>query len=428
MLVVGTLRTDELHQHARCGPGGRGCSCSAWPRRPVSRVWTSSRPQRWWASCCRAGRVAAPGRAGPPAVGWCAAARRGTGERRCSGPPVRGSVVCPGDPGRGDPASVRRAVAGRAGHRGRRRRRPPHLRPRPVGSGRGCSAQVAAASLDELVDRHFVHEESPGWFGFRHALIRDAIEVQRAAGQAPCLACAGRRGGPASPRAGRRRLPVGAPRGGRAARRSLGGRRGRRGARRGAVRAPGGARPAEPRGAMPARRATTGGVSNCSPAAPPRRRPPTTTRRRREDYELARDLLAEYGDPVAAAALLPGLVAARHLLGDPLPARIACWTGTRGRRPADDGDGRQRVRAGLLAAKAAAYLVDDRLDDAIEAGSRHWPRPARRTSGPASTRRPPWGPSWCSPDGWRRAGASSSRPPAGPGSWAWRRRPLVATA
>src|SRR4051794_13600496 len=42
----------------------------------------------------------------------------------------------------------------------------------------GGSVEQAATCLDELVDRHFLHEESPGWFGFRHALIRDAIEQQ----------------------------------------------------------------------------------------------------------------------------------------------------------------------------------------------------------------------------------------------------------
>jgi len=61
--------------------------------------------------------------------------------------------------------------------------------------------------------------------------------------------------------------------------------------------------------------------------------------------------------------------AARHLLGDPLPARIALLE--QGLQEIDrsaEGEEQQRVRAGLLAAKAAAYLVDDRLDDAIQAG------------------------------------------------------------
>ena len=33
MLVVGTLRTDELHPTRPCAPGARGCCCSGWPRR-----------------------------------------------------------------------------------------------------------------------------------------------------------------------------------------------------------------------------------------------------------------------------------------------------------------------------------------------------------------------------------------------------------
>ena len=55
-----------------------------------------------------------------------------------------------------------------------------------------------------------------------------------------------------------------------------------------------------------------------------------------EDFETARDLLLERGQVREAAALLPGLVAARHLLGDPLPARIALL---------DEGLGRRRRRA-----------------------------------------------------------------------------------
>jgi ATP/maltotriose-dependent transcriptional regulator MalT len=81
-----------------------------------------------------------------------------------------------------------------------------------------------------------------------------------------------------------------------------------------------------------------------------------------EDFEKARALLLERGQVREAAALLPDIVAARHLLGDPLPARIALL---------DEGldvAGNGELRGVLMAAKAAAYLVDDRLDEAIAAG------------------------------------------------------------
>ena len=75
---------------------------------------------------------------------------------------------------------------------------------------------------------------------------------------------------------------------------------------------------------------------------------------------------------MAAAALLPPLVAARHLLGDPLPVRVALLDRAIAELAAPvDGAAdarREQVRAALLAAKAAAYLVDDRLDEAIAAG------------------------------------------------------------
>jgi len=54
------------------------------------------------------------------------------------------------------------------------------------------------------------------------------------------------------------------------------------------------------------------------------------------------------------------------------------------------------ARAELLAAKAVAYLVDDTLDDAIEAGEQAVAAAGPRTNGPGSTRRPPWGARWCS--------------------------------
>ncbi|HEX8630458.1 MAG TPA: AAA family ATPase [Catenuloplanes sp.] len=235
---------------------------------------------------------------------------------------------------------------------------------------RRCSAQEVAADLDELVERQFVHEESPGWFGFRHALIRDAIE-----GNAPL--------------ARRRALHAWVAQVARY-RPDLGG-----DAYRSAHHeAAGQLGEASDAAAAAAQRAAAlsshqealdllNRAVRCLRTGDDRRRADLLARRAAEaaatdhnaqaalDYTSARDLLISGGDPVAAAALLPGLVAARHLLGDPLSARITLLDqGLADVDRAADWTGRQRVRAALLAARAAAYLVDDRLDDAIGAGER----------------------------------------------------------
>ena len=131
------------------------------------------------ASCCR--RTARRG----AWSSWCTSARAACRctSRSWSTPPRR--ATCPRTrrtcrrrwPRRSQQRFEALSPAG-AGQRGRRGRRTPDLRPRPARGGRRLLGhEDAAASLDELVDRHFVHEESPGWFGFRHALIRDAIEA-----------------------------------------------------------------------------------------------------------------------------------------------------------------------------------------------------------------------------------------------------------
>lgn len=86
-----------------------------------------------------------------------------------------------------------------------------------------------------------------------------------------------------------------------------------------------------------------------------------------EDFARARALLLETGDVVGAAALVPGLVAVRHLLGDPLPERISLLQRGLDELAGAAGDDALEARAELLAATAAAYLVDDRLDEAIDA-------------------------------------------------------------
>lgn len=234
----------------------------------------------------------------------------------------------------------------------------------------GCSEEEAARNLDELVRRWFVQPESPGWFGFRHALIRDAIEAD-------------------APLARRRALHA---RVAEVARRrpELGG----DGYRSAHHEAAGQLEEASEAAATAAERAAALSAHEealellhralrCLRGSDGRRRVELLTRRAAEaaatdhnaqaaeDFERARQLLLEDGDVVGAAALLPGLVAVRHLLGDALPARLALLA--QGLREIDrcgEGAGTQRVRAALLAAEAAACLVDDRLDEAIDAGER----------------------------------------------------------
>jgi len=91
-----------------------------------------------------------------------------------------------------------------------------------------------------------------------------------------------------------------------------------------------------------------------------------------EAFEAARAAWLEAGNGLAAAAVVAPLVAARHLLGDPLESRterlrtalatIQVSPSLHG--PPIDADA-DRVRANLLAALAAAYMLDRRLEDGI---------------------------------------------------------------
>lgn len=229
-----------------------------------------------------------------------------------------------------------------------------------------CSVDDAAASLDELVDRHFVHEESAGWFGFRHALIRDAIEANAPMGERRTLHAR-------VAEVARHRVELGGD-----AYRSV------------HHEAAGQLDEASDAASVAAERAGVLSAHQealdlldravrCLRDRDDGRRVGLLTRRAREaaatdhqaqaaaDFELARDLLVRKGDRVAAAALIPGLVAARHLLGDPLSARIDLLE--QGLREIDGSSGpeSERVRAALVAGKAAAYIVADHLDEAIRA-------------------------------------------------------------
>jgi DNA-binding CsgD family transcriptional regulator len=87
-----------------------------------------------------------------------------------------------------------------------------------------------------------------------------------------------------------------------------------------------------------------------------------------EAYVAAHELATSAGDVRAAATMVPRMVAVAHLLGSGLDARVGTL------RTALDSlvgvAGADRERARLDAALAAAYMLDRRLDEAIEAGQR----------------------------------------------------------
>src|SRR5690349_18958963 len=85
-----------------------------------------------------------------------------------------------------------------------------------------------------------------------------------------------------------------------------------------------------------------------------------------EAYQTAHELTACAGDARAAAALVPRMVAAAHLLGETLPVRVGMLQAALDSLDGVAGADRERARLG--SAMAAAYLVDDRLDEAISRG------------------------------------------------------------
>ena len=83
-------------------------------------------------------------------------------------------------------------------------------------------------------------------------------------------------------------------------------------------------------------------------------------------YRAAHELAAGAGDVRAAAALAPRMAAVAHLLGEDLDARVGTL-----QTALDDLDtvaDADRERARLRCAMAAAYMLDDRLDEAIAHG------------------------------------------------------------
>jgi DNA-binding CsgD family transcriptional regulator len=87
-----------------------------------------------------------------------------------------------------------------------------------------------------------------------------------------------------------------------------------------------------------------------------------------EAYQTAHELATTAGDVRVAAALVPSMVAVAHLLGAGLDARVGTLQAALDGLDAVAGADRERAR--LHSALAAAYLVDDRLDEAISHGER----------------------------------------------------------
>lgn len=75
------------------------------------------------------------------------------------------------------------------------------------------------------------------------------------------------------------------------------------------------------------------------------------------------DLYRAAGDEVEAAAVVPALVASRHLLGADYAARVADIRAALGRIDGDERSEARQARGRLLAAHAAAAMLERRLDD-----------------------------------------------------------------
>ena len=91
------------------------------------------------------------------------------------------------------------------------------------------------------------------------------------------------------------------------------------------------------------------------------------------EFSRAIDLYRAAGADRAAAAVAPALVAARHLLGADYPARVAVLRAALGWIDGEGGAEAVQVRGRLLAAQAAAAMLERRLDEsrrlAVEAGA-----------------------------------------------------------
>jgi DNA-binding CsgD family transcriptional regulator/tetratricopeptide (TPR) repeat protein len=231
---------------------------------------------------------------------------------------------------------------------------------------------TVARGVEELIERAFVAAAADGWYDFRHALIRDALEgavpldlrrelharVAAVAVQRPDLGGAAYRSAhyeaAGATEAAYEHAVIAAERAS-----SLSNHREALNLFRRAVRCA----PA----ALPERRLATLLVARAAEAAAT-----DDNEAAAADYLRAYELLTAGGDAAAAATLLPRLVAVRHLLGDGLDARI---------RLLEDGQAAlssanlpeqatAQVRGRLAAAFSAAYMLERRLDESIGHGDR----------------------------------------------------------
>jgi tetratricopeptide (TPR) repeat protein len=88
------------------------------------------------------------------------------------------------------------------------------------------------------------------------------------------------------------------------------------------------------------------------------------------NLESAIELFRSVGDEEAAAALVPRLMAAHHLLGLGLAGRARFAHDALDRLDRIDGGGSALVRAGLHGALAAAHMLDRSLDESLDYGRR----------------------------------------------------------
>jgi DNA-binding CsgD family transcriptional regulator/tetratricopeptide (TPR) repeat protein len=86
-----------------------------------------------------------------------------------------------------------------------------------------------------------------------------------------------------------------------------------------------------------------------------------------QTYETAYDLRRAQGDDVAAAEIVPSLVAVRHLLGAGLAERAGALRAALELIAARPEAAAQRVRTHVHAELAASYMLDRRLEEAIDA-------------------------------------------------------------
>ena len=89
-----------------------------------------------------------------------------------------------------------------------------------------------------------------------------------------------------------------------------------------------------------------------------------------EQFEEAIRRYRQLGETAAAANHVPNLMGVRHVLGEGLAARIARAEEAIGWLDALPDGGPVAVRAGLYSAMAAAYMLDRRLDEALDYGER----------------------------------------------------------